>query len=173
MPCTLLTRTVNLVSTILCLQLSDWTYACKFHCCYDDLTVFNTSIFGWTCKWLLGSCRVFAHRKYRVNQCRWFSQTCSMNMSGKFISWFWGPIKRFIFPRHVHWTCLGKFLTSWGPRRGVHFPDMFIKFEKIYPQRGKALSSQSGLVDCLSNFIYRPSPQPQIRPKSEVEITAR
>ena len=46
------------------------------------------------------------------------SQTCSMNMSGKNISWFWGPIKRLIFPRHVHWTCLGNFLIPWGVPRG-------------------------------------------------------
>ena len=45
-----------------------------------------------------------------------------MNMSGKYISWFRGPIKRFIFPRHVHWTCLGKFLIPWGSPEGGTFP---------------------------------------------------
>ena len=64
------------------------------------------------------------------------------------------------FPRHVQWTCLGKIFHGFevsssvlffpdmfiehvwenfwyhgGPRRGVHFPDMFIKTtkKKLYP----------------------------------------
>ena len=42
------------------------------------------------------------------------SQTCSMNMSGKNISWFRGPIKRFFFR--------GKNLTPWGSVEGGTFP---------------------------------------------------
>ena len=50
------------------------------------------------------------------------SQTCSMNMFGKNISWYRGPIKRFTFPRHVHWTRLGKFLIPWRSPEGRTFP---------------------------------------------------
>ena len=46
-----------------------------------------------------------------------FSQTCSMNMSGKKTT-VDGTSKPWnIFPRHVHWTCLGKPPTlSYDPR---------------------------------------------------------
>ena len=49
-------------------------------------------------------------------QCRYFSQTCSMNLSGKNISWLRGPIKGGTFPR------LGKILTTWGSPEGGTFP---------------------------------------------------
>ena len=70
-----------------------------------------------------------------------------MNLSGKNISWFRGLITRFTFPRRKNFDSLG------SPEGGIIPRHVFINFEKIYPQKGKAPWSHSGLVDGLSNFI--------------------
>ena len=77
-------------------------------------------------------------------QCRRFSQTCSMNMSGKYISWFRGPIKRFFFPQTCSLNMSGKkFDTMWVPEGGYIYQTCSSKFEKIYPPKGKVLPPQS------------------------------
>ena len=52
----------------------------------------------------------YGETKPRSPQCRLLSQTCSMNMSGKNISWLRGLIKRFFFPMNMS----GKIFDTMG-----------------------------------------------------------